>query len=570
MRQSGVWRMWAVCVCVLWVNQWAVAVTVRDRVGDGGRFDVVAVQADVQGGSARFTIHYGDDLIGMATGAGGTLSIDADRNRQTGLKGTPGFDCEITYSVSQLAPTATLTVHTGANAGNSTKIGAVHANGTQLGFTPRSVTLVVPLAMLGSTGDFDFALFAQGQFAVGDTRDRVPDQGVANVRTGQVAAPTVAGAVAPHTVKAPPVAGKTLLLDSVTTSVDGGNAVFDIRTYSDLPTDPLAFQATMVLTLLIDADRRLETGFESTGIPFLPFGADRKIRCMFMPGAQPTVEVITGVTASGTAAHASTGAGAHDFRVTAQRRRVRLAVPLAALGVRTAAFDWMLVAVRGAKSDQVDVFLDRSVAFDTGQVRAPLAMPANAVVVDDPEDASVKVPGLADESVGRHMARGLPNVELRRLTAALTPQYLMARITYQKPFTAQPEYFTTLAVSASSPFGGRRDVTLSVNHHLTLGPQANVLGATPAAGGMAGGMLGGAPAATGLRPAHQCVAIRGRDVFVLLPIGSFGVPAFQGADVVVTTGQIAHRKESRRAGHRPGGAAIDRLPNQASVRLVAH
>ena len=110
MRQSGVWRMGAVCVCVLWVNQWAVAVTVRDRVGDGGRFDVVAVQADVQGGSARFTIHYGDDLIGMATGAGGTLSIDADRNRQTGLKGTPGFDCEITYSVSQLAPTATLTI----------------------------------------------------------------------------------------------------------------------------------------------------------------------------------------------------------------------------------------------------------------------------------------------------------------------------------------------------------------------------------------------------------------------------------------------------------------------------
>lgn len=569
MRQAGVCVAGAALVCVLFAGGPAAAVTVRDRVGDGGRFDVVAVRVDVQGGVARFTIVYGDDLIGMATGAGGTLSIDADRNRQTGLKGSPGFDCQISYNVSQLAPVATLAIHTGANAGNSEKIGAQHGNGTHLAFTARSVTFVVPLQMLGTNGDFDFALFAQGQFAVGATRDRVPDQGVANSRTGQVAAQAVAGAAAPRTLKAQPVAGKTLLLDSVRTSVDGGNAVFDVRTYSDLPTGPLAFQAAMVLTLLIDADRRLETGFECTSIPFLPFGADRKIRCTFMPGAQPTVEVITGVKQTGEKKHAPAVAGTHDFRVEHQRRRVRLAVPLHALGIRSTAFDWMLVAVRGVTADQADIFLDRSVAFDTGQIRAPLAMPANAVVADDPADASVKVPGLPDETAGRQMARGLPNVELRRLRAALTPRYLLARITYEKPLAPQPEYFTTLAVSAATPFGGRRDITVSINCHLTLGPQANVLGTAAPAGGMAGAMAGGLLGNTALMPAHQCVVMRGRDAFVLLPVGFFGVPAFQGADVVVTTGQISHRKEAKRAGPRPGGAAIDRLPNQGSVRLTA-
>ncbi|MFW6163738.1 MAG: hypothetical protein ACODAJ_13290, partial [Planctomycetota bacterium] len=501
----------------------AFAVTVRDRAGDGGAYDVTALTVTVRGGTATFQIAYARDVIGMASGVGGTLSIDADRNPKTGVKGSPGFDRQITFNISKLAPQAQVERLTGPNKGSSVQIGAEHGNGTRLAFTARSVTLVVPLQVLESDGHFNVALFQQGQFGVGQATDRVPDQGVVDSRTGQVAVEQVAGQAAPRTLRAQAKPGKTLLVDSVSTSVNGPNAVFDVRTRANLPAGALDFQSTLMLDLLIDCDRRVETGIEASGIPFLPFGPDRKVRVAFMAAAQPTIELITDVGGTGET-HANAGAGVNDASVQCERRRARIVVPLRALGVPNTAFDWMLVARRGVTAEQVDVFLDTSVAFDTGQPRQPLAMPLNARPVTDPRDASVKnMPTAQNPNPTPVPVRTLPNGELRQLRAALTRDYLLAIITYQQPLVGQPEVATNVTVTVPAA-GGARRILATLNWHATFGPQCLLVPDERAPAPAPGAMMGVQPKKPpAFVAAHSCLASRERNAFLLLPARVFGI-----------------------------------------------
>lgn len=548
-----------------------LAVTVRDRVGDGGAYDVAAVTVTVRGGTATFHIAYASDVIAMASGVGGTLSIDADRDPRTGVKGSPGFDRQITYNVSKLAPQAQVVRLTGVHQSSSVPIGAEHRNGTRLAFTARSVTLVVPLQALESDGHFHFALFQQGQFGVGRTTDRVPDQGVADSRTGRVAVEQVAGTAAPRTLRAQPRSGKTLLVDSVATSVSGPNAVFDVRTRADLPTGALDFQSTLLLDLLIDCDRRVETGIEASGVPFLPFGPDRKVRVTVMAGAPPTIELVTDVGGTGRE-HANAGAGVNDASAHCERRRARIVVPLRALGVRNTAFDWMLVARRGVTAEQADTFLDTSIAFDTGRRRQPLTMPLNAPPVADPRDASVKnMPTAQNPKPVPVPVTNLPNAELRQLRAALTPQYLLAIITYEQPLVGQPEVATNVVVTVPAAGGGRRAMA-TLNWHATFGPQCLLVPDARAPAPLPGAMMGVQPP----RPpafvtAHACLASRGHNAFLLLPARVFGVQAFQAAQLRLETRQVKEKRAgtASRASPEPTYTALDVLPNQGAVPLTA-
>lgn len=554
--------------CALALNLAAAAsgVTIRDKVGDFKGSDVAAVSVDVRQGAALFTITYATDVISAATCTGGKIGIDADRNRATGLKDSPGFDFQITYNVSQVAPTAQIDTWSGPNAGASVQIGSHAGNGSRLSFDARNVRLLVPLRLIGGAGDFHFAVFATGMFSVGRSFDRVPDHGVIRSTTGQVVGAAVAGTKARHVLRTPTAAGPNRIIACVATAVEGNCGVWTIETTGDLPVDALAFGRMMTLTLALDIDRQLATGMEASDVAFLPFGADRSIRCTLMPGKDTSFEVVRGTTATGQKLYVGGGAGVNGLRLEHDRRRARLTVPLDALGARSTAFDWMLTAALPMKK-RTDVFLDASVQFDTGRVVRPLAMPIHATVVADPVDASVKA------STGGGMAglgapvRNLANTELRKLTAALTPQYLVARITYDKPITYQPEYFTSLVVTAPDAAGRPRSVTLGMNWHLTLGAQAMVFGAA------------GSDGASPMTPGHQFLATQGREASVLLPASLFGAGTFRTADVHVVTSQIIEGRDepsekqrrvpTNRVRPLPSGSTLDRLPDQGVVRLQA-
>ncbi len=581
-------RVLLLCGLVAWSAS-SAAVTVRDPTGDGGAYDVTALTVTVQGGTATFTIAYARDAVNRMGGVGGAISIDADHNPQTGAPGSPGFDCRITFKVSKLAPTAQLDYLAGPNVGSSKLIGAGQRNGTRLAFTARSVTLVVPLQMLGTNGDFGFALFQQGQFGVGQTLDRVPDRGVANSRTGQVAVQQVPGGQAPpRTLREQAAPGKTVLVESVTTSTEGGNAIFDIRTRADLPTGALDFQGTMTFSILIDSDRRLETSIEATNVPFLPFGPDRKVRVSLMASAEPTIELITGAGLTGNR-HGSGGAGINDAVVQCERRRARIVVPLAALGVRSTAFDWMLKATRGITQEQGQLFLGTSVAFDTGALRRPIAMPLTAQAVLDPRDASVKTLPAAGQPAPVVPIHNLPNSELRQFRGALTGPYLIAMITYENNLVPQPQYSTLVTVVITTATGPRR-ILIGINWHYTFGPQCIILPDERAGGPAPGAMLGKVPQTPTLILAHACVASRGKNAFLLLPARVLGVPRFTRANVLVETRQIEEAKgvvnmmpkkdpndpdeeqqptPTYRATPKPSLYALDWLPNQGVVQLQA-
>jgi len=547
-------------VCIIFIllssTNGLYAATIKDRIGDFDDTDVSSVQIDIQGQVATFTVTYAEAVIDfLSGGAGGIFGIDSDRNLRTGLENSRGFDRQLTYNVLALAPTAQLDIWTGPRAGDTVKVGAEFGNGTNLSFTDRTVTLVVPLQFLGTDGDFDFALFATGLFSTGDKWDRVPDQGVARSLTGEVSFLPVAGNKAPHTFQAQPPLGGNPLVQSVTTSVEGENAVWIIQTGVDLSGRSFV-DNSMTMTLLIDVDRRLETGIESSDIPFLPFGPDRNVRCTFTPGGAASVDIIVGIKDNGERVGRGGGAGVNDLLLVFDQRQARLVVPLWLLDLNNTAFDWMLVTTSTQQGRAPETFLGTSVSFDTGKRTLALDWPVNTVVVSDPIDAKTEIKDAGGKEIGGLKWHTLPNSELRQLKAALRPGYLMAQITYENPMVLQPQYLTSLDVFVPVDGGTRRNFLVAVNWHPFFGGQALLRELSEGAD------------VTRTIPLDQCLATRGKDVFLLLPEAVFGQNAFKRVELSVETNQIAYSVVAGRTTNpKPSGA---KDPIEGYMRYGAH
>ena len=525
------------------------AATIRDKTGDFGDTDVISVQVDIVGQSAAFTITYSEEVISsMWGGAGGIIGIDSDRNLLTGLDSSRGFDCQITFNVIALAPSAKLDIWTGGNSGRTVRIGSQFGNGTDLSFTDRTVRLVVPLQYMGTNGDFDFVLFATGALSTGDKWDRVPDNGAVRSSTGEVTIMQVSGNKSPRTYQARPLPGRKLLVQSVTASIEGENAVWLIQTGVDLPGNSFS-DDSMTMNLLIDVDRRLETGIESTDIPFLPFGADRNVRCTFTPGGARSIDVVVGINKdNGERIGRGGGSGVNDLTATFTRRQARLVIPLWLLGINSTAFDWMLLANSTEQKRATEIFLNTSIRFDTGEMMLPLEWPQRVVTVPDPVDA--KKINIDPQGRKIQITRTLPNSELRQLKAAIRPGYLMAHLTYEYPITLEPHYLTALNILVPGNGGVRRHFLASMNWHPTFGGQVVLREMTAGAD------------ITRANPINQCLATQGKNAFLLLPAAVFGVNALKGVQISVETSQIAYSIVA--------GRTVAPTPGGGGARFGAH
>jgi len=335
--------------------------------------------------------------------------------------------------------------------------------------------------------------------------------------------------------------------------------VWVIDTRVDLPVGPLDLNATVHYALYVDSDRRLATGISGVDVPFLPFGPDRRITCVLAPSRAASTEVMVGVGPNGERVHAGGGAGTNDLHLGFERRRARLVVPFSVLGVQSAAFNWLLIVTQPTGRRPPEVFRGAAVQFDTGNIVAPLTMPAGARVVDDPIDAKMVVDIGKGKTVGVPIDR-VANIELRRLQAVLTPRYLLARITYQTAIVARAANVTSVSVQLPGTFGLPVERLLSVNWHAMLGGQA-ILHAPFSA-----------TAEQTMTPLNQCIAKRGGDAFLLLPAEAFGLKAFRTAELVLSTRNVDHRLvASVPQGRKPRNRETekrDRLPDTGAVRLT--
>ena len=526
-------------------------VSVSDRVGDFDDTDVMFVQVDVQAGAAIFTIMYAGEVIGsLYGGAGGIIGIDSDRNPATGLDNSRGFDCQIVYNVLALAPSAQVNIWTGPNAGSSINIGVEHGNGTYLAHTDRTITLVVPLQYLNTNGDFDFVLYATGLFSSGDKWDRVPDQGVARSLTGEISIFPIAGNKEPRAYQG------NNLIQSVNTSIEGENAVWMIQMATDLPGSSFS-DNSMVMELLIDVDRKLETGIESSNIPFLPFGPDRVVQCTLTPNNASSVNIITAIKENGERVTVGGGAGVNDLNLTFDKRQARLEVPLWLIGLNSAAFDWMLVAISTQDKTPPDIFLNTGISFDTGNKIIPLELPPQATVVTDPIDAKAPIQDAAGKEIGSLKLHTLPNSELRECKAGLRDNYLMIQIAYENPIVTQPEYFTSVNIIVPGDGGASRNFLISINWNTYTGGQALLRELTTGAD------------ITRVTSLNQCLANIGKQVFLLLPAPVFGKNVFDQVQFYLETHQIAYSVVPGKTSPKPSGGDKDSIRYGAHIGLVA-
>ena len=539
------------------------AAVIQDPVGDFDNADVVAVETTISGGRAAITIRYASEQIGMATGAGGFVSIDSDLDANTGEAGTPGFDCRITFNVSQLAPMAELEVMAGRGAGNTATISPDAGNGTNLEFGDRWVRFTLPLALMNARGDFRYAVFATGMFSAGDEWDRVPDSGTALASTGQVVsgAPPGLAAVQAREYTAEPAPGVVPYIRRATTRIEGSNAVWRFEMSEDLPVGALDFQGSSVVTLYIDADRNLATGIDTADIPFLPFGPDRSVQCTLVPGGA-SLMVTVGIRDNGERETVGGGAGTNDLRATFDRRSLTVTVPLDVARIPGAGFSWMACTTR--LNHKPEFLLHQPVVFDTGERIAPLPLPGHVVTLDDPVDAKIaeaKPDGAEKTYTVRHSR--IPNTELRRVEGALTPAHLFLRITYAWPIAYQQEYITGITIQTAQG----RQFLLSVNWDAQVGGQAVLREMTPGADMIRAAFL------------NQCLAAQGNTANLLLPAGLLGLGPGGSLTLLIETHQMGRLKPGSEPTSAPGilvktaprqeGAYLDRLPDQGVLFLRA-
>ena len=540
---------------------------VRDPAGDFNRADVLAVETSVSQGRVIITIHYAGDPIGMAGGVGGTLSMDTDQNPSTGAPGTPGFDVSLVYNISRLAPAADLEILSGPGQGRTIPIRSGAGNGTRLEFNQRSVRFTFPAALAGIGTDFDYALFATGMFSAGDQWDRVPDTGVIRNSTGRPAAPPVTrGAAAPGQM----IAEQTRqpgqpLVRQVNTRMEGDNLVWVIHTHVNLPVGQLDMHQSLHFHLLLDLDRSLATGITNGEIPFLAFGPDRVANCTLVPGGRGNIRITTAIKENGERQTVGGGAGSNDLNCTFERNRAKITIPAWLVKADSARLDWMLITTRLNAAPQV--FNHSSIGFDTGQIRRPVSFPAGAVTIADPADDAIVATGRSEDgSVVRTVRQpGVPNVDIARITAARTADFVLMRITYETPIRLQSRYFT--AITALTPGYPARQLLFSMNFSMEVGPQLVLRD-----------MSRQNPDPTRAVFLNQCVVLQGRDAFVMIPVSAFGQGPLPHLDLVLKTHEMWFSRPAStsripgitvRQAPKQRQACLDQIPDKGFIRLAA-
>lgn len=546
-----------------------------DAVGDFEKSDVVMVSTQVNNGMVIINIRYADDEIGMATGVGGHFSIDADQDPSTGGKDMPGFDATIMYNITQLAPVVSLEIHSGPNQGQTIPIGSNAGNNTRLTFNSRSVAFSFPASFIGNPQDFDWVLFSTGMFFTGDKWDRVPDIGIARCSTGKVVSAPVTGggrAVAQNTIEPPRQAGEMPIVKRVTTRMEGDNAVWIIETNVNLPVNALDQYDSTHFHLLIDVDRRLETGITSGGIPFLAFGPDRMALCSLVPGAKASIRLVTGIRENGERITVGGSAGKNDLNCTFDRHTVKLTIPLWLIKAPSPEIDWLLISTR--LNTKAQFFAGTSIAFDTGELRQPEKIPANAVIVKDPvRDAIIKEEKSRDGSfVGRApIHKDIPNLDFTGAKAALTSDFLMLQITYNLPIALKPWYAT--AVKVHLPWHHNQTIHFSVNWSFESGGQVDMRDLSKNSADV-----------TTHRFLNQCVAQEGPDVFLLIPVSVFNVQPLKNLELVMSSREIINTgggEASMGNSGSYGGIMVktdlkskrqeaDRMPDFGTIRLISN
>ncbi len=363
------------------------------------------------------------------------------------------------------------------------------------------------------------------------------------------------------------------LVESVETSLDGGNAVWLFHTRRDLPVDPIGPYDTVRFELFIDADRKIETGVKSADIPFLAFGADRVITVTAVAGKEISVET-TGISPSDEKPSAGGGPDMNELQYTIARRSFRLLVPLSMIGVDGPSFSWLLTAGRPVGETTVQVFKRTAVRFDTGETIPPLILPPGAVSVQDPGDAKIEIPERGDRPTGTGISpRTPPSSDLTRLDAALLSDVLMARITYEAPITMEPAYLTGVFIRIPGP-NGTRDFYIGINRQADTGGQAVLFETTPGADSADAHFI------------QQCLATRSNQASLLLPASLFGQERFDTVELHVETrrmsessvpGEQPRQNENpsqlrygEHQGFSPGirtSELLDRLPDTGEVKL---
>ena len=547
----------------------AQAASLIDPVGDFNGADVVRVDTRITENAVSITIQYADDEIGMATGVGGNFSIDADQNPTTGGTNTPGFEYCIIFNISQLAPMAELQFLSKGLKGRSVPISANNGNGTNLQFSSRSVQFTLPLSIIGNIRDFDYALFATGMFSTGDKWDRVPDYGSARASSGRVmtASLTDGPKIFAQDITAPSQHGHIPIVSHVTTRMEGDNAVWIIQTNADLPVGPLSQYDSTHFHLMLDLDRRVETGITNGEVPFLPFGPDRVAKCTLVPGGKASIRITTGIAENGERLTVGGGAGINDLNCVFDRRSAKITIPLWLIKAESTQFDWMLMTTR-LNSDP-ELFGGSSIAFDTGKLRLPFQMPDYAIVIDDPIEDALITEGKSDD--GSYTARvrqyGIPNIDFRSLHVILTQDYLMMRVTYKTPIVPKPRYFTS--INTQLPDQPSRELLFSINWDHEFGGQVVMWD-----------LSSNEQDITQSIRLNPCLVTRGREAFLLIPKTVFGHTEPKRMGLFLTSHEMGFQKPSAKktikaqgimvkAPTRQNRGTIDRLPDKGEVRLTA-
>jgi len=488
---------------------------------------VASFTVEVRGTTVVFTVAYKEDVIGMM-GQGGMIGIDSDLDIATPDRYWRGYDTQIRFDASTLAPTASVSYYSGPRDGDTIDLGA--------GFscTSHSVTISVPLNLVSTGNDFACVFFHTGTTSFGPTRDRIPRIGVLLASTGQIVGLTVTGDASPHAISG---AAGAKFVRKVTTAVDGENAVWVVEMNADLPTGDLDFADMMTMRLMIDTDRKLVTGIEGLEVPFVPFGTDISVLCTLEPGGA-SAGLIDGYELNKPHVASSGGPATSDLGVTNTKREARIVVPFHALGITTTDFHWALLADR---DQQAEMFRGSAIDFASGQDVPAVVMPPDAVVVDDPEDC------LAHGS--ESATKALANSEIRKLTAAVVGDLLLVRIAYEHPIVPADSFFTNvfLLVPGAQP----EQSVLGINWSYGIGGQVWLTAGTPEEGAK--------PV-----PLHQCVANQGKDVYLMVPLSLFSPGP---------TGPIGMYAITRMVGSKGDAmvpaqfAVIDQAPNTGFISI---
>lgn len=537
------------------------AVIFRDTTGDFNNSDVAAVDTRISNGRVFITILYAEDQIGMTGGVGGNFSIDADQNPLTGGKDTPGFDCRIIYNISRYAPVAHFEFFAGPYQGRTIPIAAEIGNETRLRFDARTVEFSFPASFFGGYRDFDYALFATGMFSSGDNWDRVPDSGVVRCSTGRIIAAPVTGLkrVSQNIVESPKQTGSQPIVRRVTTRMEGDNAIWIIETNKNLPVRQLDFNDSLHFHLMLDIDRRMDTGISNAEIPFLAFGPDCVARCTLVPGGRGNIRITTGIKENGERQTIGGGGGTNDLNCTFDQNTVKITIPLWLIKAASPEIDWLLIATR--LDTPPEIFSDTSIAFDTGEKRHPEQMPSNAIILDDPvNDTSIWEVKSNDGSITSQVQQiRAANADFTRIRAALTTEFLMLRVTYKDPLVFKPRYFTS--ITALVPGFPVKELFFSVNWSIETGGQIVLrdISSNPSE-------------ITKTRFLNQCVAKQGRDAFFLIPVTVFGRVTPPYLDLTLTAHEMIFKKsgamgQTIKTAPRQNKGIIDRLPDKGFFRV---